>query len=672
MKRLIVSLAGVVMAVGLLPAQPSQRPPQPPPPQQTRTFRATTDVVAVDVSVRVDGRQLTGLSAADFELRDNGERQRVTVAEAAAVPIDLTLIVDVSGDWQGTWQSRRRLDEVSRKANGDLQRIAVLLRPEDRLRVMAIDTYGTEVSRLAAPRTFGPIEIRTAGGLSSLFDTLTAALLQPVEVDRRHVIVARTKGIDTISATDVESLVTTAGRSDALLHLVLDEGTVGDDLERSGFQGSLMGLSSGVSRFWVPHRTSSVQQAELVGFILTETGRRLVEGAESTGGALHRPVLLSEPTLVGTFQRAFEDFRQSYVLRYTPQGVKREGWHEIRVSVPSRPNAVIRARRGYAIEAIEPAPRPATTTTPGPPATAGEYVAAVDRREFDVVRRALLRTPDPTALIRDFRAAGNPWPATPTREATFVLELAEAGLFSRRESARSEARAMLETYTRFVRHPLDADAFERQWHRVVMTIVLGTIRPDLAEPFVRRALARFPGDSRVVFAEAIVADQRLRQRSPTGGPDAEVAEAVARYEAAIAAPDTADEARVRLAWLLHRTGRPADALKRLDEIDEARSPDTPMRYWLHLIRGHALDATDRLGEAIAAYRSALVLVPQAQSARVALMNALLRAGERPEALALAEQIQTAPANAPDPWWSYWQADLRFYDGALARLREIRR
>jgi hypothetical protein len=50
---------------------------------------------------------------------------------------------------------------------------------------------------------------------------------------------------------------------------------------------------------------------------------------------------------VSAFKKALEDFQHSYVLRYSPRGVDREGWHELSVSVPKLPMATIRARHGY-------------------------------------------------------------------------------------------------------------------------------------------------------------------------------------------------------------------------------------------------------------------------------------------------------------------------------------
>jgi hypothetical protein len=57
---------------------------------------------------------------------------------------------------------------------------------------------------------------------------------------------------------------------------------------------------------------------------------------------------LSHDGLPRAFLRALDDFRSSYVLRYSPHGVAAGGWHEIAVRV-TRPGRgyVVRARKGY-------------------------------------------------------------------------------------------------------------------------------------------------------------------------------------------------------------------------------------------------------------------------------------------------------------------------------------
>jgi hypothetical protein len=135
--------------------------------------------------------------------------------------------------------------------------------------------------------------------------------------------------------------------------------------------------------------------------------------------------------------------------------------------------------------------------------------------------------------------------------------------------------------------------------------------------------------------------------------------------------ETADEARVRLAWGLHRQRAYADALALLRET-RVTDDDVVVAYLRHLFEGHSLAALNRPTEAVAAYRDAIRWVPTAQSARVSLMNTLLLTGgadDRIEAEALAEAIQTERAPITDPWWTYWLADYRFYPSLIQHLRE---
>jgi hypothetical protein len=192
---------GLVAAAGL--AAGSQAPS--PPPQQT--FRASTDVVFVDVSVRDRGDQVAGLRAEDFILTDNGVRQRVESVEAAAVPIDLTVVVDVSGNPRRPWQKRVPVSRKAADVDDEVRQVATLLRSGDRLRAIAIDTRVQQMFPFVAMPS--PV-IRQVefDGLGAVYDTMMTALLQPVEPARRHVVIARTKGVDTVSSVDAEILDT--------------------------------------------------------------------------------------------------------------------------------------------------------------------------------------------------------------------------------------------------------------------------------------------------------------------------------------------------------------------------------------------------------------------------------------------------------------------------------
>ena len=71
----------------------------------------------------------------------------------------------------------------------------------------------------------------------------------------------------------------------------------------------------------------------------------MAESAASTGGDSHRS-RFGDPA-VRTFAQILDEFRQSYVLRYSANGVKGNGWHTVAVKVPAQPGLTIKARSGY-------------------------------------------------------------------------------------------------------------------------------------------------------------------------------------------------------------------------------------------------------------------------------------------------------------------------------------
>jgi tetratricopeptide (TPR) repeat protein len=198
----------------------------------------------------------------------------------------------------------------------------------------------------------------------------------------------------------------------------------------------------------------------------------------------------------------------------------------------------------------------------------------------------------------------------------------------------------------------------------VLTVLQGALRPAAVEGFANIALARFPGEPRFVLARAIAADQRTALAGRSAGREVSTTlknvldNAQKELEAASALPTVEPEARIRLAHLLFRRGMPSEALAQLKKAEAAGFPDPAIRFLNHLFHGHVLSALSRDGEAIAAYRAAVDILPTAHSARVALMNALFKQGDRAQAEALAEHLQSTAPSGVDPWWLYWQGQYR--------------
>lgn len=632
----------------------AQQPQQP-------VFRSDLDVVRVDVSVRTSGTPVGGLNAKDFVLLDNGVRQTIDSVEMEEVPIDVSVLIDANED------VTMGLGDV----HDDVRKIAALLRPSDRLRVTAINGGVSDLIRARPAAGFPALSpVKELRGLSNAADGIGAALMRSPASERRHLIIAITNGVDAVSSLAAASLPELARRSQAVLHVVqLDVELVipltdppsyrtGRNRLESAKRG-LSGLKPPTRLFWRPYDN-------------TQDINALQAAAESTGGKVHLPGLFLGGA-ARIFEKVFQDYRRSYLLRYSPAGVKREGWHEITVTVPAYPGYEVTARRGYSIETPAPsAARSEDTVWLGP--SLESLVELYNRNSYGQMEAAFARATPIESRIAEFRKRGNPWPANPAREAAFAIELAETALRTRRTVPRDAALALLKDFRRLVRHSIEPDPFERYWLWTATAMLQGANVPAAAIETAEYALTRFPDEPRLLLARAFATDQTRafedREGRGSAGEASFVRDVIARYDAAARFPDTAAEARIRKAFFLHRIGRDGEALAALDAagtLDTAKEP--LLAYLSALFRGRVLEALERFGEAARAYDAALAVVPRAQSARVAKMRLAVRAGNRPEADTLASEIQSAESDF-DPWWVYWLGDFRHYASIVGRLREM--
>jgi Ca-activated chloride channel family protein len=123
MTRLFVSAAGAVCLVAVLQAG-----------QQQPVFRGAGDAVRVFVTVLDrDGRLATTLTQNDFEIRDEGKPQPITLFDNSPQPIRLILMLDVSGSMEGNLPLLRAAAE----------QLFSRLRPDD---VARVGTFGKDVA----------------------------------------------------------------------------------------------------------------------------------------------------------------------------------------------------------------------------------------------------------------------------------------------------------------------------------------------------------------------------------------------------------------------------------------------------------------------------------------------------------------------------------------------
>jgi VWFA-related protein len=116
---------------------------------QQPVFRGTSDVVRVFVTVTDrDGRLVTTLEEKDFEIRDEGKIQPISLFDKSPQPIRLIVMLDVSGSMEGNLSLLR----------GASEQLFRRLLAEDRARVGA---FGHEIT-ISSSFTRDPDELRTA------------------------------------------------------------------------------------------------------------------------------------------------------------------------------------------------------------------------------------------------------------------------------------------------------------------------------------------------------------------------------------------------------------------------------------------------------------------------------------------------------------------------------
>jgi VWFA-related protein len=300
MRRALILL---VAAMGTrIVAQDAQRP----------VFRAAVDLVRVDAAVRSGVRIVTGLTAADFEVLDNGVVQQIDDVSYGRLPIDVTIALDVSQSVTGALLGRLRQGTL------DLMRD---LKDEDRLRLLVFNARTTRLvdftnDARAVERALREV---TARGSTALADAMSVALVSTPRTDRRQLVVFFTDGADVTSLTEQATLREVAQRSEATLVMVMP--------------GGLVTVTGGSPASVVMGRASLVRGSAFFYQLTSETSGSVVPVSPSVN-------------LAATFQRILGDFRSQYVLHYAPSGVDRAGYHTLTVRV-KKANTQVTARRGY-------------------------------------------------------------------------------------------------------------------------------------------------------------------------------------------------------------------------------------------------------------------------------------------------------------------------------------
>jgi Ca-activated chloride channel homolog len=270
--------------------------------------RVSSNLVAVPATV-VDsgGVAVTNLKLEDFELRVDGLPNAIREISRADTPVRMAMLFDNSGSLSESRDFEKR---------AAVKFFRNVLRPVDQAAVFSVSTDVTLAEPLTNDARRLELTIDSFGrpeGATSLFDGIIQAGTYLRPYPGRRVVVIVSDGVDTTSRADFDTTLQRALADDCQIYVV---------------------------------QTGLYENAN-VRALAAE--RRMQEFAAQTGGAVYVPK--SADDLDDAFAQIAADLAQQYILSYYPAEDKRDGkYHLIAVRVKSKPNARVRARKGFVVK----------------------------------------------------------------------------------------------------------------------------------------------------------------------------------------------------------------------------------------------------------------------------------------------------------------------------------
>ena len=306
MSRHAPLLSAVSLVAGLAATSPVAAQPVP-------VFSAETGLVNVAVTVEdAQGRPVEGLTARDFQVSEDGRRQKVEMCARMGEPgnpstsLDVALAVDTSDSMLATL---RRSQDVT------VRFLTSLPNAQDVIVVFFDQTQRVEKFDRENPEAlFERVRTLPEGGNTALRDAIAFSLRALSSSNGRSALVLLTDGIDTVSRTEPAALDRAVQSTAVTIYPVT-------------YPASMTGDGADPER--------AVKELERM--------------AAVTGGRLFK--LPNEAALPRVLDEIVAELRSQYVLGFTPESSGTPGrLRKISVKVPGRGKVVVRHRVGYRLQ----------------------------------------------------------------------------------------------------------------------------------------------------------------------------------------------------------------------------------------------------------------------------------------------------------------------------------
>jgi VWFA-related protein len=265
---------------------------------QTPTFSSRREAVRVDILVTDRGQPVRNLKIGDFEIFDSGVRQQVDLLSFEQLPLNVILALDGSVSISAEQLEHLRdggravLDNLKAEDQAALLTFANAVALRERL-----TNDATRVR--AALDQLQAADAPASGGTALIDACFTSMMLADADAGRDLLIVF-TDGVDTSSWLAAERVLQAARRSSVVSYAV---------------------------------STASLPKNSFLRELSDVTG----------GGAME---IRSTSSVRESFVAILNEFRQRYLLSFSPSGVPPTGWHPLTVRVKRR-GVDVKARAGY-------------------------------------------------------------------------------------------------------------------------------------------------------------------------------------------------------------------------------------------------------------------------------------------------------------------------------------
>jgi len=353
--RMILAVATLVFSIFNIDWLSAQEKQEKAGEQEPTTLKIATELVTVPVIVTGrDGRFITGLTRADFEVREDGVSQTLDYFSASESPFNVALLIDTSRS------TINKLSAIRKAAMAFIKQ----LHPNDRVMIVAFDEQVRFATRLTSDQAEleRSIDALENGYQTSLYDAIYLTLSEKLNrIQGRKAIVVLTDGVDTASKqATFESALEQAASSGVICY------TIQYETRNDG--------ASPRKPIVFPKKSSFISNFAGNNLVVQDQGKEPAPGSRpSTRVNSGKPQPLRDRHLIAAdflrglafqsgalylraenienisdaFRRIAMELRNQYTLAYTPANERLDGkYRKIGVKV-RRDDFIVRSRSGY-------------------------------------------------------------------------------------------------------------------------------------------------------------------------------------------------------------------------------------------------------------------------------------------------------------------------------------